>query len=303
MMNLSLSREFRISPVVRLQLVAAFAFFIAGIIHLDIVPYHLNHAPAHGIFMLVSGVVELIWVALFLRRSELKISAAGIIIAISLVLLWVISRVFPAPFGDGGPEEIDAAGILSKSVELVGAGALMMLAFQYYLNDLRRARAWQILAALMIAGLALGGLGYGVSRASEPLFPDLVQSEYLPHYHSRAPWDTWKRTELVSQEVLTERTGIRVKQLSVSIMGGVIDFRFDVVDPVKANVIMDDHESMPRLVIENRNIEVEIAHGMKHILEERPYYMFFPNPDHLIQTGDTVTLVIGDSRSNTFVVK
>lgn len=304
MMNAHVNRNI-INRAFFIQLAAAVAMFAAGIIHLNIISYHWNHAPAHGIFMLVSGMVELAWVAVFLRRPNLQTSTAGAIIAISMVLLWTVTRVFPAPYGDGGPEDIDVSGLVSKLVELMAAGALFTLLYQFYLVDMRRSRAWQILVAILVAGLALGGIGYGAARASEPLFPDLVQSEYLPHYHTRAPWDTWRFAELVSHEELAQRSGIEILQLTASgLEGGLIDMRLRVLDADKGQELMDEHELMPRLVVESENIELEPTHGHTHIVREgQVYYMFFPNPDKLIKSGDAITIAIDDSRAENFVVK
>ncbi len=95
-------------------------FVLAGIIHLVIIPQQWGHAPAHGIFMAVSGIVEIAWAFIFYRRPTKTVAGAGIVIAIAMIVLWIITRIFTAPFGPG-PEEIDLAGIVSKLLELAGA--------------------------------------------------------------------------------------------------------------------------------------------------------------------------------------
>ena len=37
------------------------ATIVAGVIHLVIIPEHWEHAPAHGIFFLVVGIVQIVW--------------------------------------------------------------------------------------------------------------------------------------------------------------------------------------------------------------------------------------------------
>jgi drug/metabolite transporter (DMT)-like permease len=100
--------------VATLTRIASYTIAFAGVIHIYLAPQHFAHAPAHGIFFAVSGVAELVWAYLFLRRPTEQMYNIGIMLAGGLIILWAITRVLPAPF-EHEVGIVDLGGILLRS--------------------------------------------------------------------------------------------------------------------------------------------------------------------------------------------
>jgi hypothetical protein len=109
--------------------VAIGAIGLAGAVHIVIAPSHWQHAPAHGLFFLGAGIVEVLWSVALLRKPSRAVTYFGIGMASMLLMLWILARALPAPFGHG-PEAVEAWGLVCKLAELVGAIALGLLASQ-----------------------------------------------------------------------------------------------------------------------------------------------------------------------------
>ena len=94
-----------------------------------------------------------------------------------------------------------------------------------------------------------------------------------------------------------ERFGIRVVLIEVTAGGGMIDFRYLVVDPDKA-VHLREPENLPFLIAEDSGITIRVsALSDESDLEmERTYYLLYPNVRNAIKPGTKVTVVIGDLR-------
>jgi hypothetical protein len=151
-----------------LRVTAALCMAGAGLMHLLILPEHFEHAPAHGWFFAAAGAVQLAWAAFGWRKGHPLVDGFGWILAGSLILLWGVTRVLPAPFSTG-PEEVDGAGLISKALE-AGAMAALWAAFA----RAERARLVPIvsIAAIVVtAGLYLGG------RLVAPRLPSLWVEE------------------------------------------------------------------------------------------------------------------------------
>ncbi len=49
---------------------AVFTMMLAGVLHLYVVRDHWAHAPAHGLFFLTAGVLQIAWSIAFLRSDR-----------------------------------------------------------------------------------------------------------------------------------------------------------------------------------------------------------------------------------------
>ena len=98
---------------------------------------------------------------------------------------------------------------------------------------------------------------------------------------------------------LVRRSGVRVVHVAMSGDGGLVDLRFQVIDPDTANVV---HEPSypPEVVDEDSGVVVsELLMGHRHsgrMLAGQTYYLIFSNPGNLVQRGDHVTVVLGNAR-------
>jgi len=151
---------------------AALLMLVAGIIHFIIIPHHWEHAPAHGIAMGVIGVLEVIWAIVYWLRPSRMLAQIGVILGVSLIALWAITRIAPAPFTNEA-EEVDFSGVFTKVLEAISAAALLAIVVKVAPAvgagwAARRA----VITILLISVLLAVGI-YEVARAAQPLFPQL----------------------------------------------------------------------------------------------------------------------------------
>lgn len=109
------------------------------------------------------------------------------------------------------------------------------------------------------------------------------------------------------------KLGIRAEGLRLSAAGYVLDFRYRVIDPVKAAPLLDkrirpyllddasgaqlavpDTAKLGQLRTTGRN---KVVHG------DRDYFILFANPGRFVQAGNKMTLVMGDMRLEDITVE
>jgi copper(I)-binding protein len=163
-----------------MQAVPIVAIALAGAIHLGVAPMHYAHAPAHGIFFAVAGIVEILWALAFWRQPSLKLYFIGLALAGGLVVLWAITRALPAPFGHG-PEAIEAGGLVCKVSELTGIIALMMLAWRGQLPGVTQRPVWRVAGEALALALIMGWGSWGLGYAATPWLPTLDAQETALH--------------------------------------------------------------------------------------------------------------------------
>ncbi|GAA4413289.1 hypothetical protein GCM10023168_36030 [Fodinibacter luteus] len=83
---------------------AALASVLAGGIHLAVTPEHLEEWWVYGAFFVVVGCFQLALAALVLRRPTWPVALTGIVVNLSVVLVWVVSRTTGLPVEP--PEDI-----------------------------------------------------------------------------------------------------------------------------------------------------------------------------------------------------
>jgi hypothetical protein len=104
---------------------------------------------------------------------------------------------------------------------------------------------------------------------------------------------------VVSPAGLLERSGVRVVRVVASGGGGLLDLRFQVVDPDRA-VAVHDRDAPPALVDERTGGAIAgLLMGHAHhgrLKAGVTYYLVFENPGSLVRRGDRVSVVLGDAR-------
>lgn len=141
-----------------------------------------------------------------------------------------------------------------------------------------RRRRW--VAAALVALLLIGG---GAARAWWP--------------EQKA--DVRAGTTLVTAEGMAARYGIKVDLIGVTASGGLIEFRYQVVDPDKADRMIHDLKLRPIIVVEDTGATLVIStphvHGANFQLGGT-YFFLLANARNAIHHGSRVTLVMGDAR-------
>jgi len=100
--------------------------------------------------------------------------------------------------------------------------------------------------------------------------------------------------------------GVRVTQVGVTADGGMVDFRFIVLDPDKALAMMQDVNKLPVLTAEDSGTLVNSTAAMtaKHDLNAgQTYFLLYRNTRGAIKPGTHVTVRFGDLRIEHVVAK
>jgi hypothetical protein len=109
-----------------------------------------------------------------------------------------------------------------------------------------------------------------------------------------------------AQTAFIDQTGIRVIRVNVTLGGGGLALRYQVVDPDKAVVIHDD-ANPPGFVVETTGQLLNRPwHDHAHDGALNPgvtYYEIIKNNGGAVRPGDTVTVLIGPYRLERVVVQ
>ncbi len=110
----------------------------------------------------------------------------------------------------------------------------------------------------------------------------------------------------MSQTAFTEATGVRILRVNSTAGGGMIDMRYQVVDPDKA-VIVHDTKNQPSLLNEATEQAIDRPfhdHSSRSQLRAgATYNEILVNESGVIKPGDRVTIFIGQARLEHVVVQ
>jgi hypothetical protein len=99
-----------------------------------------------------------------------------------------------------------------------------------------------------------------------------------------------------SSPEMEAKWGIRVTQIGVTADGGMLDFRYIVIDPDKAQAIAE-LQNVPILIDEQTGTEINSAALMIHrtsLQAGATYFFLYRNTNGAVQRGHTVTVKLGD---------
>jgi hypothetical protein len=104
---------------------------------------------------------------------------------------------------------------------------------------------------------------------------------------------------LVSEQGLEAADGVRLLYVAISGDGGLVDMRYQVIDPDKATKLHSNNATT-ELVDETSGVVVDNPF-MGHTHSGTPHagqteFILFENPGNLVQTGSKVTVVLGNVR-------
>lgn len=102
------------------------------------------------------------------------------------------------------------------------------------------------------------------------------------------------------------RFGVRFTQVGITADGGMVDLRYQVLDPDKAMALMsmsmaeaETNPAAPKLIIEADGTEIANSEvmSMKQLPEANSIqFILYANPRGLLKPGMQVTVVVGDLR-------
>jgi hypothetical protein len=127
---------------------------LAALIHLCVMPEHFEEWWGYGMFFLVAGVVQVVYVPLLVRWPNQTVLLLGMVGNSVIVLLYLFTRVAGVPLF--GPEagEIEGVGIIdvcatsSEAAIVVALGVLMLW---------RLAGEWTTMIGLVHSAMLLVG--------------------------------------------------------------------------------------------------------------------------------------------------
>lgn len=103
----------------------------------------------------------------------------------------------------------------------------------------------------------------------------------------------------LSQAKFEDETGVRVLRVAVTAGGGILDLRYQVIDPDKA-VAIHDEENPPTIVDEKSGETFDVpwmAHANRRTLKAGvTYYELILNRGGLIRPGSKVTVILAGFR-------
>ncbi|WP_024288502.1 hypothetical protein [Cellulomonas sp. KRMCY2] len=112
-------------------------------------------------------------------------------------------------------------------------------------------------------------------------------------------------TALVTADEMAARYGIDVNLIGVTAAGGLIEFRYQVVDPDKAVRMIHDPDLLPVLVIEDTDetLVISTPHHTSELELGGTYFFLLANAHNAVHEGSLVTLVMGDARTEHIAVQ
>jgi hypothetical protein len=116
---------------------------------------------------------------------------------------------------------------------------------------------------------------------------------------------SWARPA-VDADGLADRSGVTLTRVAITGGGGLVDLRFRVVDPNKADALHDTSKP-PALVDEAsglvvKNLLMDHAHTGP-FKAGVTYYLVFENPGNWLHSGSKVTVLLGDAQVEHVVVR
>lgn len=112
-------------------------------------------------------------------------------------------------------------------------------------------------------------------------------------------------------ETIEQHWGVKVLGIHLSAAGYMLDFRYRVLDTVKASPLFD-LSIKPRLIDQASNAQMMVfapekvgplRSSAKSLFPDRNYFIMFANPGKYIQRGSKVTVEIGAFRVTDLVVQ
>jgi len=120
-----------------------------------------------------------------------------------------------------------------------------------------------------------------------------------------------QKTKGEEDSSIEEKWGIKILSIRQSANGYMLDFRYRVIDPDKASLLLSRKEK-PYLVDQASGARFMVPSAPKvgplrqtavKPIADRNYFILFANPGKYVKVGNKVTVVIGEFRTENLVVE
>lgn len=138
---------------------AALGLCAAAATHLAVTPAHFRQSWMYGCFFLVAASGQLTAAALLLTRPSRPVLTAALAGSLTIVAVWVVSRVVGVPLGpdNGATEAVGVLDVLASVAELTTVlGCAVALARRPALSPAWRWSAWSLALRLLLAVTTIG---------------------------------------------------------------------------------------------------------------------------------------------------
>ncbi|MGZ8815802.1 MAG: hypothetical protein ACXWZI_17950 [Mycobacterium sp.] len=146
----------------------------------------------------------------------------------------------------------------------------------------------------------VGGCAVQGGGTAEPATPATAISAQVataaPQPATAQPART--RPQASPPTALETRYGIQITQIGLAAAGGLVDFRFKVLDVAKARKLLGDPANVPVLIAGDSPPLMPPRHAL-HGAKFGPgtvYYILYPNVRNAVRPGVEVTVAMGDVR-------
>ena len=112
--------------------------------------------------------------------------------------------------------------------------------------------------------------------------------------------------EVPRNAAIEQRWGIRVTQIGVTADGGLLDFRYLVLDSDKALSMLEDVKTQPQLIAESSGdvLTARVSMTKQHDLRTgETYFVLFYNPQGQVKPGNSLGVKIGDLQLDHVIAK
>lgn len=168
---------------------------LSGILHLLVVSFMHRENFIELWYFTVVGALQ-IFLA-FHDQGDRQVAEKRIklliVIHSALVMLWLLTRLFNAPFAIY-PEAFAQFDIWVACAELVAVVAGVSILKGYSVSR-------KTIAGVLLLGSLIGGMNYGLAKASEKVFQSISISQDA-HRHSF--WEMFQKPEITTQTIIID---------------------------------------------------------------------------------------------------
>ncbi len=264
-----------------------------GLIHILLAQSEYEEAHYMG-YLFAANFFGALLAAAAIWRGQFWGWLLGLVIAFDSMVGYAWSRTLGMP-GMAVEEWYNPLGIIALSLEGALIGLVALQLWKFPADRLRPAEPSKLRHLFPAASLGLMVLiSTGGYVWNDAFAKDLG--------HHVASLDEVCRTRITLAGDLNQQYGIAVSLVAVSMMDSVVDVRLKILDPVKAQILLQNQAAL----LLNQEALILAPHMHSHVGTRlkagKIYSVFFPT-EQKIHRGSQVSLVFGPVRFESMVVQ